>query len=456
MKTLNKITITNNSNLDPSLYTIWVAGYIEQMKSVTNKKTKKTTSTAEYLALKADGSFAVSKDDTAAFININGGVEVKVPDVDNYGNNRLVFTVTKAGDAAPSNLSPVAGYTAYPFPGVPGVAPAGPYDIFEFGPNAQYDVSAVDSFGLNLSFNVANDTLTYGTDPSITRAEIGASFVTFMKNDPLGMNGFSQLLYTSPQKTGYPKVIENQFSAIVAPKDWLAIYPNAKGLKGYWDDTIDAFFTKGNQLNFFLNAATVGRYSGTCDGKKYTLTGPTSAKSKDQISISIPKSDFTGNQGFIQAVRPIKSGESTKDYATFGQIEAALFEAISRGVLLDGVVGKHSTITDDYSSNAWINTSNWYTPHQNAYNKADSKYDAYAKFMHYGTITPKSGKTKNIFGLNAGKTFGMAYGFSLDECPNISKDWKAENNVPSKPLYNIGSGQDVALNIGPWIPTSKK
>lgn len=454
MSTLNKINVTNNSNLDPTKYTVWVAGFIQQMKTVTNPKTKKPEQVPIYWALQTDGSFALSSSSNATFIEINNGIVVDVPDVTNYGNNRLVFTVTQKNSKAPTDLSPITGYTAYPFPGVPGVSPSGPYDIFEFGPNAQYDVSAVDSFGINLSFTVKNDPLTYGTVTSFTRAEIGTAFTSFMKNDPLGSKGFAQLLYTNPTKADYPDVIENQFSAIVAPKDWLAIYPSAAGLDCYWTDTVDAFFKAGNQLNFYLNAENVGRYSGTSDGTKYTLTGPASAKKADQLTIIIPKSDFAKNQGFIQAVRPIKSGEQVDAYATFGQIEAAIFEALSRGVLLDGVVPKGKKITDDYSSNAWTKISNWYTTHKNTYNNVDSVYDAYAKFMHYGTITPKNGTPQNIFGLNSGKTFGMAYGFSLDESPNVSKDWKTDNNVPSKPIYTIGSGQDVTLIIGPWITTS--
>ncbi len=73
--------------------------------------------------------------------------------------------------------------------------------------------------------------------------------------------------------------------------------------------------------------------------------------------------------------------------------------------------------------------------------------------MHYGVITRKNKASQNIFGLNSSKKFGMAYGFSLDENPNLNQSWKADDNVPSKPLNNIGSGQDVTLTIGPWIRT---
>lgn len=450
MSTLNKITVSNSSNLDPANYTIWVAGFIQQMKTVTDAKTNKQVQEPTYMALQSDGSFALSSSGNAPFMNIDKGIVVNVPDVTNYGNNRLVFTVTNAGSKSPSDLSSITGYTAYPFPGIPGVAPSGPYDIFEFGPNAQYDVSAVDSFGINLSFTVKNDPLTYGAVTSFSRAEIGSAFTSFMASDPLGSKGFAQLLYTNPTTAGYPDVIKNQFSAIIAPKDWLAIYPSATGLNGYWKDTIDACFKAENQLNFYLNAANVGSYSGTSDGTKFTLSGPLSAPKADQQTYIIPKSDFDGNQGFIQAVRPKKADETAEVYGTFGQIEAALFEAISRGVLLDGVVPEGQSIADDYSSDAWIKISNWYTTHKNSYNNVESRYDAYAKFMHNATITPKIGKPQNIFGLNSGKTFGMAYGFSLDESPNVSKNWKLENNVPSKPEGNIGSGQDVNLVIGPW------
>lgn len=434
--TLNTITIKNNSKLDTKKYTVWVAGYIQQIK---NKK-------PEYLALQSNGSFALSSSGTATFINVNAGMTVNVPNVTNYGNNRLVFTVTDASVSQPNALSPIKGYTSYPFSGKPGVCPPGPYDIFEFGPNAQYDVSAVDSFGLNLSFTVKGDNLTYGTNALVSRAQISKAYTDFVTNDPLGNTGFKNLLYTSKTGSGYPDVIDGQFSAIVSPKDWLAIHPNATGLKDYWKDTIDAFFKSGNQINLYLNAATVGNYSGSSDGSKYTLTGPGS------LSIIIPASDFKApNQGFIQAVRDKSSGESNQKYAAFGQIEAAIFEAMSRGVLLDGVIASSSTttITNNYTSDAWTNVSNWYTNHNNTYNKNPSVYDVYAKFLHYATVN-LSGTSTSIFGENKNKSFGMAYGFSLDESPNVSDNWSVNDNVPSKPVYTIGSGQDVTLSLGLW------
>ncbi|WP_445946283.1 hypothetical protein [Shewanella sp.] len=436
---LNKITVKNDSMLDPTKYTVWVAGFIQQPSG--------------YRFLQSDGSFGLPTTGAAEFINVNDGLTLYVPNVSNMGNNRLVFTVTDINSAAPAALSPITGYTAYPFPGVPGVCPPGPYDIFEFGPNAQYDVSAVDSFGLNLSFTVAGDPLTYGPVTSVTRAQIGEAFISFMHKDPLGSKGFAQLLYTSPTGDGYPDVIADQFSAIVAPKDWLAIYPAASGLSGYWEETIKAFFTAGNQLSLYLNAATVGNYSGKCDGTKYTLTGPVTTDAPKGLKIVIPAADFSGNQGFVQAVRGINPGETPAEYAAFGQIEAAIFEAISRGVLLDGVIAAGTKIADNYTSKAWTNLANWYTNHPNAYNGLPSVYDAYAKFMHYGTTSTGIGSNNHIFGLNAANSFGMAYGFSLDENPNVGElgSWPAQDNVPSKPIYNIGAGKNVTLTIGKWL-----
>jgi len=54
-------------------------------------------------------------------------------------------------------------------------------------------------------------------------------------------------------------------------------------------------------------------------------------------------------------------------------------------------------------------------------------------------------------GLNSAQNLGMAYGFSLDENPNVGS-WPTGNNVPSKTNYSVGTGQDVTLTIGPWIP----
>lgn len=511
MSTLNQIKIDNNSGLDTTLYTVWVAGFMADAMDGTKFQT-----------LQTKGKFsAAAVASTAPFINVNNGLSIDVPDVTNSGNNRLVFTVTSATDTPPDY--PLNGYTAYPFPGVPGVAPAGPYDIFEFGPNAQYDVSAVDSFGMNLSFTVSGDTSTYGVVTSISRAQIATAFTSFMSTDPCGTN-FSQLLFTSPTSAGYPQLIEAQFSAIVSPKDWLAIYPTTAGLSDYWQNTVDALFTSGNQLSFYLNGATVGTYTGSSDGTQFTFSGP------DQISIVVPKSDFAGVQPFVQSVRGPNGGtqatanaivqdgvvveiqvtnggsgyiapplvaispqgndgtaavavatiedgvvtqinvtnggsqyadsaqvlfseQSPTEYAAFGQIEAAIFEAFSRGVVLDGVMDSSSTIPTNYSSDAWTNTSNWYSNHNNAYNQAPSVYDAYAKFLHTGKVEGTS-----IFGLNSSGQFAMVYGFSLDENPNVGSSsqnippgsWPGSLNVPAKTNYNVGS-QTVTVTIGPWV-----
>ncbi|MFA9274883.1 MAG: hypothetical protein ACEQSE_08415 [Candidatus Aquirickettsiella gammari] len=510
MSTLNQINVTNSSGLDASKYTVWVAGFMAD-----------ATDGTQFQILQTSGDFsAAAVVSTAAFIPVSTSLAINVPNVTNSGNNRLVFTVTSTSATPPDY--PLNGYTAYPFPGVPGVAPAGPYDIFEFGPDAQYDVSAVDSFGINLSFTVSGDTLTYGVMPTITRSQIAGAFTSFMSSDPYGSN-FSQLLFTSPVGTGYPQLIEGQFSAIVSPKDWLAIYPSTAGLSDYWTNTVDALFTSGNQLSFYLNGATVGTYAGSSDGTQFTLSGP------DQITVVIPKSDFAGVQPFVQAVRGPNAGtqataiatmeggvvlsvqvlnggsgyiapptitigspgnggmtatavaviengvvtqinvtnsgsqyqfspqvsfseQSPMVYAAFGQIEAAIFEAFSRGVVLDGVVAQGKTIATNYSSDAWTNTANWYSNHNNAYNNAPSVYDAYAKFFHTGKVNNAS-----IFGMNLGGKFAMAYGFSLDENPNVGSSsqgippgsWPNSLNVPAKTNYNVDS-QTVSLTIGPW------
>lgn len=425
--TVNTINIVNNTALDPTVYSVWVAGYIE-----TNN------SPATFTFLQSDGSFSTADSDATFFLlDLGQSMSIHVPNITNYGNNRLVFTVTDV-NTTPSALSPITGYTAYPFETAPGVCPPGPYDIFEFGPNAQYDVSAVDSFGLNISFTVEGDPLTYGPLPWIARPQIGKAYADFIakENHPAG---FAQLLYKSPTGSGYPDQIEGQFSAIVSPKDWLAIYPTADGLSTHWDDTVNDFFADGNQINFYLNGATIGTYSGSSNGEEYTLSGP------DGSTVVVPKSDFTGTQPFTQAV------PASYD-ATLGQIEAAFFQAFSRGVALDGVVAAGKTITANYTSDAWTNYGNWYTSHANAYNGKPSVYDCYAKFFHmakYGNVT--------IFGSNSNEAYGMAYGFSLDENPNVGSDalgiptnaWPNGLNTPAKTPYDVYS-QTVTVTLGAW------
>src|ERR1051325_4097497 len=103
MTTLNQINIVNSSGLDPSKYTVWVAGFMAD-----------ATDGSQFQILQADGSFAAAACATnAPFVNVNSGLTIQVPNVTNSGNNRLVFTVT------PSGITPTAyplnGYTAYPF-----------------------------------------------------------------------------------------------------------------------------------------------------------------------------------------------------------------------------------------------------------------------------------------------------------------------------------------------------
>ncbi|XOV68714.1 MAG: IPT/TIG domain-containing protein [Fluviicola sp.] len=433
---VNTISLKNNSKLDPSKYTVWVAGFIEQQLAA-----KKT----QFLFLHSDGSF-LKKDleTTAKFWEVDQMQPLSVPNIVSAGNNRLIFLVTEKG-TTPDAFSPETPYAAYPFKDAPKPCPPGPYDIFEFGPIAQYDVSAVDSFGLNLSFKVKGDPLTYGTVSGISRQEIGTAFTSFCKNDPLG-KGFGKLLYSIKPSTGFPTPIDGEFLAIVSPKDWLAIYPDDSELANYWTDTVNDFFKSGNQLNFELNAANVGNYSGKSDGTKYTLTGP------NNMTIVIPASDFAGDQGFIQAVRGQKDGESDLAYKTFGQIEAAIFEALSRGVALDGVVAESSTIATNYTSDAWTNFENWFTHSKNTYNQKPRVYDVYAKFFHYAKFTNSNGAQEFIFGENGAKKFGMAYGFSLDEDPNVGK-WPKDMGVPAKTVYYVGFNQDVTLEIGQFLKT---
>lgn len=56
-----------------------------------------------------------------------------------------------------------------------------------------------------------------------------------------------------------------------------------------------------------------------------------------------------------------------------------------------------------------------------------------------------------IFGKNSDGDFAMAYGFSLDENPNVgSAVWPNSKNVPAKTPGNVGSGETVTLTMGPW------
>jgi hypothetical protein len=211
---------------------------------------------------------------TQAFYPIGSGTN-QINSIDlSSGSGRLIFVVSATQPPA-MNVGQGA-FTAAPFPVAPSPLPVGPQDFFEFAYNGNDDLTAVNGFGLNLSFTDPTINETYGVNPVFSREAVGAAYSAFMTRDPQGQH-FSKLLYPS---SSYPlppgiTVPGNQFFAICDPNDWLVNYPG-DDLASYWDSTLNKFFQAGNYLSINLNAAgPTNTYSGMSVAAGATQSGST-------------------------------------------------------------------------------------------------------------------------------------------------------------------------------------
>ena len=192
--------------------------------------------------LQANGTFAASPGPSVPFYDVAtlaGGVSFNQT---TNGNDRFVFVVSPTQPFPTSSNAPWQNYpVTAPLPASTSTVPPGPFGILEFGYDAQFNTSYVDSFGLNWSFvDDAAPDVVYGVKPTVTRQQMQTAYSTFTTNDPLGAP-FAQLLWTST--TTVPAVVEGQFTAIVSPKDWLTQPTPPANLKNYWIDTVNAFFS---------------------------------------------------------------------------------------------------------------------------------------------------------------------------------------------------------------------
>ncbi|MFY9223525.1 MAG: hypothetical protein WAQ98_12700 [Blastocatellia bacterium] len=348
------------------------------------------------------------------------------------GNDRFIFVVSLE---QPSPLQ-VAGnlpveFTAYPYTVPPGVASPGPYDIFEFGLDAQDDLSAVNGFGLNLSFGVDGNSQQYGANPNFARRQIGQAFKMFIKNEEGGLpsaSAFAELLYDAPISSSAPAppMVDNQFFGICDPNDMLAAktanYTKSSGdpLEKFWDDTLAAFFTNGLYLSINLGGGNI--YSGQCANNTYTLSNGTNTYNFSKPSSSLSSAQYVFQQSF-----------SKTPAADQGLLQDNIWEALCRGVACGGTSTK--SITNGETTQYWNNPANWY--------EVGTVCHLYAKFLHYSTIDgtdSRQGGTP-IFYNNA------AYGFSMDENPDGPYSGP---NVPSKTPTNVPDGSTVTITIGAW------
>ncbi|SFK23245.1 hypothetical protein SAMN04488518_103163 [Pseudovibrio ascidiaceicola] len=440
-----KFKLVDESGLPGSTAHVWVAGWInggsqEHFKvlegsNFTRPSTTKAPTSVPFQKL-SDVSDVVLEDKT-------------------NGDDRFLFVVSKdkPQDLTITNNNPIQ-YTQYPYANTPGVEAPGPFDVFEFGLDAQLNLSAVSGFGLNLRFDVEGpDGPQYGMRKDVTRSQIAEAFTKFMKNeaktDPAAAH-FLPLLYSTPLTKGgfQPPIVDNQFFAICDPNDWLASksgnYQKTTDdpLATYWDETLDRFFSPGNVLSINLGSKAAPRlYEGSCTTQArsgstkqtqgYTLTGPAGTFHFYKPESGLQSSQYVFQQSFGVDLTPAGAAGDA------GLLQDCIWEALCRGVALDGVLTAEATESAQtaFSTSKWNDWSKWY--------QAGKTCHYYSKFLHYsdsdGNDTRLSGKPSLM--LNQ-----AAYGFSMDENPVGPYDGP---EVPSKTTDNVKSGT-VTITVGKW------
>jgi hypothetical protein len=371
------------------------------------------------------------------------------------GNDRLLFVVSPAQpDDLPIAAAMPMQYTSYPFANSPGIAAPGPFDVFEFGFDAQADLSAVNGFGLNLSFSYGSEQ--FGANVSYSRQQIGAAYSAFITHEAQSnssASAYAELLYNGAIGTGAytPPAIGGQFFAIADPGDMLVakglLNPStaaSDALASYWDSTLAAFFKVGNYLSINLSAGSTNIYSGQSSLQKNPLTGVTAAaftltNSTTSVSYTFyqPPAGLAGAQYvFQQAFGDLTPAGAGGDA---GLLQDSIWEALCRGVATDGVFT--TSKTNGESTTHWNDASQWYA--------AGSVCNLYAKFLHYSTITGTDCRTIGSNGKPGTPILygNAAYGFSMDENPLGPYSGP---NVPSKTIDNVPAGSTLALVIGPW------
>jgi len=434
------IKLTNLTGLAPSVAKAWVAGF--NGNGNTNGLAASTTTSGQ-------GSFSASTQD---FYQI-GSSEGQIDSITlNEGQGRLIFVVAQE---KPPTLP--LGTSFVPAPYRTGHEPptqsltTGPMDFFEFAYNGNDDLSAANGFGLNLSFTVANingtgATETYGADPSFDRGDIGKAYTMFMTNEGLRGKDYLLLLYkTTPGSANVP-VPGNQFFAIVDPADWINnTPPEGDGLVDYWNETVENFFKPGNFLSINLSAGAVPNiYEGYADSSGYTLTSLTDP----MISYNFPKPE----QGLASANYVFQQDFTVPPPPDFGQLQDQIWEALSRGVALDGAFNAPpgtSLPASGFSTTAWNDHEKWYTVHTSPYFPGiTNSYNTYAKFLHYSTIKGKDSRTCGCAPIFIGNA---AYGFPLDENPDGPYTGP---QVPSKTMQPVGPNDTLTITLGPWASRS--
>ena len=456
------ITLNDESGLTAPTGAVYVAGWING-------------GSTGFKVLNGEGDFTAITPTatTLSFYKVSDISNVILSETTN-GNDRLLFTAAPDTPTALNLLKNSSGvyddvqmYTQFPYLAAPGAAPDGPFDVFEFGMNAAFDLSAVNGFALNLRFAVpANGDKpeeSFGVQSGVTRAQIGAAFTNFLTNQASvpGASAFADLLYEAAMSgsTYVPPMLGGQFFAIADPNDYLAAstgnYANSttSGLQSFWTSTLQKFFVAGNMLAISLpSEADPGNvFSGNCDMYTNPKTGD------EMLAYALSDSSGQNTHYFFNPLGadPLKMPNELQgaqyvfqqaftDTLTPGivgiaaaqTIQDTIWEALCRGVALAGVHTKEIISEDSqFSTTAWNDPSIWYGTTVPSH--------LFAKFLHCSDVNGDDYRNKNTAPIMLG---GAAYGFSLDETPVGAY---SGNQVPSKTTYDISSGT-VALTIGKW------
>ena len=437
--------LINESGLPATTASVWVAGWInggakDRFKVLQNNKFTRPGATEPPTSV--------------LFQKLTGTTEVTLEDKTN-GDDRFLFVVSKDKPTPLTiiNENPIQ-YTQYPYANTPGVAAPGPFDVFEFGLDAQLNLSAVSGFGLNLRFEVEGaDGPQYGMRKDVTRAQIAAAYSKFIQNeankDPRAKD-FADLLYASPLTKGgvQPPLIDNQFFAISDPNDWLgAKSGNYQGttddpLATYWDETLDKFFAIENALGLNLGSKAAPRlYEGSCSmltlpgstkqAPGYTLTGPEGTFHFYKPEKGLKSSQYVFQQSFGVGMTPAGAAGDA------GLLQDSIWEALCRGVAMDGVLvaEKAESSQAGTTTSKWNDWSKWY--------QAGRTCHYYAKFLHYSDTDGNDSRLSHKPSLMLNQA---AYGFSMDENPVGPYDGP---EVPSKTRGNVKSGT-VTISVGKW------
>jgi hypothetical protein len=124
--------LIDDSGLTSPTGQVWVAGWINGGGS-------------GLAVLQSDGTFGGSSPATVPFYLVSDVPTVTLSVATN-GDDRLLFVASPTQPTALTVTNNNAiQYTQYPYSNPPGVAAPGPFDVFEFGMNAQDNVTAVSA-----------------------------------------------------------------------------------------------------------------------------------------------------------------------------------------------------------------------------------------------------------------------------------------------------------------------